>query len=186
VVRQIKYWVLLLLLAPLWALAAGPDVVLKNLEGQARNVNEFIGKGKWVVVAIWHSDCPICKRDIHEMAFFHDAHKNKNAIVLGVSRSMAMPTRPRPSGSSTSTAWTSPISSPSLNRSRALAPESSSAPRPSISTRRRVNWRLNRWVRSPRKTSSGSSPNQTARPKRTADSCRYNAEPMCDNGVSGL
>jgi len=85
VVRQIKYWVLLLLLAPLWALAAGPDVVLKNLEGQARNVNEFIGKGKWVVVAIWHSDCPICKRDIHEMAFFHDAHKNKNAIVLGVS-----------------------------------------------------------------------------------------------------
>jgi len=85
VVRQIKYWVLLLLLAPLWALAAGPDVVLKNLEGQARNVNEFIGKGKWVVVAIWHSDCPICKRDIHQMAFFHDAHKNKNAIVLGVS-----------------------------------------------------------------------------------------------------
>jgi len=85
VVRQIKYWVLLLLLAPLWALAAGPDVVLKNLEGQARNVNEFIGKGKWVVVAIWHSDCPICKRDIHQIAFFHDAHKNKNAIVLGVS-----------------------------------------------------------------------------------------------------
>jgi len=85
VVRQIKYWVLLLLLAPLWALAASPDVVLKNLEGQARNVNEFIGKGKWVVVAIWHSDCPICKRDIHQMAFFHDAHKNKNAIVLGVS-----------------------------------------------------------------------------------------------------
>ena len=83
--RQIKYWVLLLLLAPLWALAAGPDIVLKGVDGQARNVNEFIGKGKWVVVAIWHSDCPICKREIHQMAFFHDAHKNKDAIVLGVS-----------------------------------------------------------------------------------------------------
>ncbi len=80
-----KYWILLLLLVPLWASAAGPDITLKGLDGKARNVNEFIGKGKWTVVAIWHSDCPICKRDIHQMAFFHDAHKNKGAIVLGIS-----------------------------------------------------------------------------------------------------
>ncbi len=84
-VRRMKYWILLLLLVPLWALAAGPDITLKGLDGKARNVNEFIGKGKWTVVAIWHSDCPICKREIHQMGFFHDAHKNKNAIVLGVS-----------------------------------------------------------------------------------------------------
>lgn len=84
-VRRMKYWFLLLLLAPLWALAVGPDITLKGLDGKARNVNEFIGKGKWTVVAIWASDCPICKREIHQMAFFHDAHKNKDAIVLGVS-----------------------------------------------------------------------------------------------------
>lgn len=86
-VRQIKWLAgLLLMLAPLWASAASPDIVLKGLDGAARNVNEFIGKGQWTVVAIWHSDCPICKRDIHEMAFFHDAHKKaKDAIVLGVS-----------------------------------------------------------------------------------------------------
>lgn len=86
-VRQIKWlaW-LLLMLAPLSASAASPDIVLKGLDGTARNVNEFIGKGQWTVVAIWRSDCPICKRDIHEMAFFHDAHrKSKDAIVLGVS-----------------------------------------------------------------------------------------------------
>ena len=83
--RQTKYWILLLLLVPLWASAAGPDITLKGLDGKARNVNEFIGKGKWTVVAIWHSDCPICKREIHQMGFFHDAHKNKDAIVLGVS-----------------------------------------------------------------------------------------------------
>ena len=83
--RQMKYWILLLLLVPLWALAAGPDITLKGLDGKARNVNEFIGKGKWTVVAIWHSDCQVCKREIHQMGFFHDAHKNKDAIVLGVS-----------------------------------------------------------------------------------------------------
>lgn len=86
-VRQIKWLAgLLLMVAPLWASAVSPDIVLKGLDGAARNVNEFIGKGQWTVVAIWHSDCPICKRDIHEMAFFHDAHKKaKDAIVLGVS-----------------------------------------------------------------------------------------------------
>jgi peroxiredoxin len=87
VVRQIKWLAgLLLMAASLSAAAASPDIVLKGLDGAARNVNEFIGKGQWTVVAIWHSDCPICKRDIHEMAFFHDAHrKAKDAIVLGVS-----------------------------------------------------------------------------------------------------
>ncbi len=86
-VRQIKWLAgLLLMVAPLWASAASPDIVLKGLDGAARNVNEFIGKGQWTVVAIWHSDCPICRRDIHEMAFFHDSHKKtKDAIVLGVS-----------------------------------------------------------------------------------------------------
>lgn len=85
VVRRFKYWFLVLMLAPLWASAAGPDITLQGLDGKARNVNEFIGKGKWTVVAIWASDCPICKREIHQMAFFHDAHKHKDAIVLGVS-----------------------------------------------------------------------------------------------------
>lgn len=84
-IRQVKYWILLFVLVPLCASAASPDVGLKGLDGKARNVNEFIGKGQWTVVAIWHSDCPICKREIHQMSFFHDAHKNKDAIVLGVS-----------------------------------------------------------------------------------------------------
>lgn len=86
-VKQIKWLAgLLLMVTPLWASAASPDIVLKGLDGATRNVNEFIGKGQWTVVAIWHSDCPICKRDIHEMAFFHDAHKKtKDATVLGIS-----------------------------------------------------------------------------------------------------
>jgi len=62
-----------------------PDLVLPGLDGRHRAVNEFIGHGKWTVVAVWSADCPICRRDMPEMAFFHDAHRGKDAIVLGVS-----------------------------------------------------------------------------------------------------
>lgn len=66
-------------------LLAAPNMVLKDVDGKSRNVNEFIGKGQWTVVAIWSVDCPICRRELYHMAFFHDAHRKKDATVLGVS-----------------------------------------------------------------------------------------------------
>lgn len=83
-IQQIKYLVVVALWLPLFALAA-PDLVLQGLDGKNRAVSEFIGHGKWTVVAIWSTDCPICRRDMPEMAFFHDAHRDKDAIVVGVS-----------------------------------------------------------------------------------------------------
>lgn len=81
----VRLFALLFALAPSWA-AAAPDVVLKDFDGRERNVNEFVGQGRYAVVTFWAHDCPICQRDIHEMAFFHDAHqKKKDVIVLGVS-----------------------------------------------------------------------------------------------------
>ncbi|MEW6131591.1 MAG: TlpA disulfide reductase family protein [Pseudomonadota bacterium] len=65
--------------------AAAPSVELRDLDGRPRNANEFIGHGKWTVVVAWAHDCLICKREIHEMAAFHVAHKDRDAIVLGVS-----------------------------------------------------------------------------------------------------
>lgn len=67
------------------AFAKAPSVVLKDFTGRDRNVNEYIGKGKWTVVAFWAHDCPICRQEIHHMVFFHDAHRKKDATVLGVS-----------------------------------------------------------------------------------------------------
>jgi thiol-disulfide isomerase/thioredoxin len=81
-------WVRCMLVAALFLpplVLAGPDLVLQGLDGRNRSVSEFIGHGKWTVVAIWSTDCPICRRDMPEMAFFHDAHRHKDAIVLGVS-----------------------------------------------------------------------------------------------------
>ncbi|MBI3545944.1 MAG: TlpA family protein disulfide reductase [Gammaproteobacteria bacterium] len=82
---RIRLLVVMLCLAPLLALAAAPDRVFKDFTGKDRNVNEFIGHGKWTVVAIWSADCPICRRDIYHMTFFHDEHRNKDATVLGLS-----------------------------------------------------------------------------------------------------
>ena len=83
--RLIRYFLVVSCVAPALALAAGPDVVLKDLNGKDHNVNEYIGQGKWTIVNVWSSDCPICKRDIYHMTFFYDDHKKKDATVLGLS-----------------------------------------------------------------------------------------------------
>ncbi len=75
----------LLLFIPGLALSTAPDIALKDLEGRDRNVNEFLGKGKWVVVAVWSADCPVCRREIYHMTFFHDENRKKSIEVLGLS-----------------------------------------------------------------------------------------------------
>jgi peroxiredoxin len=66
------------------AWAEAPSIVLRDLDGKSRNVNEFIGRGQWTVVTTWAHDCHICSREIHEMSAFHLAHRGRDAIVLGV------------------------------------------------------------------------------------------------------
>lgn len=83
--RLIRYFLVVVCVVPALALAAGPNVVLKDLTGKDRNVNEFIGQGKWTIVTVWSADCPICKRDIYHMTFFYDDHRKKDATVLGLS-----------------------------------------------------------------------------------------------------
>lgn len=70
---------------PVLAMAAGSTVKLPDPEGKMHPVGEYLGKGKWTVVVIWSVDCPICKKDIFHMAFFHDEHRNRDATVLGIS-----------------------------------------------------------------------------------------------------
>lgn len=65
--------------------ASAPDLALPDLDGKTRSVTEFVGKGKWTVVMLWAHNCPVCNQEVHQMNFFHDEHKNKDATVLGVS-----------------------------------------------------------------------------------------------------
>jgi peroxiredoxin len=76
---------LVIIMAPGIANGSAPDFNLVDMDGNTRNIGEFIGQGKWTVVVIWAEDCHVCNAEIHNYDFFHDEHKDKNVGVLGVS-----------------------------------------------------------------------------------------------------
>ena len=59
--------------------------VLQDFNGQAKSISDYAGKGKWLVVMIWASDCHICNKEAHAYVDFHFAHSDDNAEVLGIS-----------------------------------------------------------------------------------------------------
>lgn len=64
------------------ALAEPADFTLKDLEGKQHNLSDY--RGKWVVVNYWATWCPPCLTEIPELVDFHEDHKDKDAVVLGV------------------------------------------------------------------------------------------------------
>jgi len=74
--------------ACMWAVflstAVAEEVRLEGLDGKQHNLSEFIGKGKWTVLNIWGPKCPPCRDEMPDLVQFHDAHKDTNAIVVGI------------------------------------------------------------------------------------------------------
>jgi len=58
---------------------------LQQLDGKSAAIADFAGKGKWLVVMLWASDCMVCNREAPNYQAFHDKHKDKDASILGVS-----------------------------------------------------------------------------------------------------
>ena len=56
---------------------------MTDMSGNPSNVSSFVGKGKWLIVEAWHSDCRTCKKTMPELV------KSKgtfpNAKLIGVS-----------------------------------------------------------------------------------------------------
>ncbi len=63
---------------------AALDISLKSIDGSQHKLSEYIGRGKWVVLNIWGTRCPPCREEMPELVRFHDTHKDKDAIVLGI------------------------------------------------------------------------------------------------------
>jgi thiol-disulfide isomerase/thioredoxin len=60
------------------------EVTFKGLDGQDHSFSEYIGQGKWTIVNVWSTSCPYCRMEMPDLQDFHDAHKDKDATVLGI------------------------------------------------------------------------------------------------------
>ncbi|MDH5545865.1 MAG: peroxiredoxin family protein [Gammaproteobacteria bacterium] len=58
---------------------------LKDFQGNIKSLTDYTGKGKWTVVMMWAHDCHVCNQEAHQYVKFHTAHKDRDAIVLGIS-----------------------------------------------------------------------------------------------------
>ncbi len=56
----------------------------EDFNGKPQVFDNYTGKGKWLVVMIWASDCFICNREAHEYVDFHMIHSDTDATVLGI------------------------------------------------------------------------------------------------------
>ncbi|TVO75245.1 TlpA disulfide reductase family protein [Sedimenticola selenatireducens] len=79
---QILKLLLLGLLLSLFSPAQGADLILPDLTGKDRALSEF--RGKWVLINFWATWCPPCIEEMPELERFHAAHKDKDAMVVGV------------------------------------------------------------------------------------------------------
>lgn len=71
------------LMLPSLSVADGPiDFTLKDITGVDHSLADY--RGKWVLVNYWATWCPPCLEEIPDLISFHEEHKDKDAIVLGV------------------------------------------------------------------------------------------------------
>jgi peroxiredoxin len=58
---------------------------LQDFNGNPKDISDYSGKGKWLVVMIWASDCRVCNKEAHAYVDFHFVHSDDDAQVLGIS-----------------------------------------------------------------------------------------------------
>ena len=58
------------------------DFELSDINGKQHKLSDY--RGKWVIVNFWATWCPPCLDEIPELIEFHQEHKDKDAVVLGL------------------------------------------------------------------------------------------------------
>ena len=78
-----KWLAVLLVLFPALLMAAPEKEILLDLEGRPHALDEYAGRGKWLVVMVWASVRGV-QPEVHE-TIAHQAHRETDAAVLGIS-----------------------------------------------------------------------------------------------------
>jgi len=71
---------LLLIILPLFSSAAS---ALTDMSGNPASMSNYVGKGKWLIVEAWHSECVTCKKTMPELVKSKDTFPNGQ--LIGVS-----------------------------------------------------------------------------------------------------
>ena len=71
--------------AALSAAQADDTTVFQTLDGDESSLERHLGQGKWSVIMMWAHDCHVCNQEAESYAQFHEAHRETDAHVLGVS-----------------------------------------------------------------------------------------------------
>jgi len=80
------WWIIAVLLAGfVVANGAWAAAELKDFNGKQGAIADYAGKGKWLVVMLWASDCMVCNQEIGNYTAFQTKHAGKDAQMLGVS-----------------------------------------------------------------------------------------------------
>jgi thiol-disulfide isomerase/thioredoxin len=73
---------LLTLLLTFLSVSHAADFVLEDIQGKTHRLADY--RGKWVLVNFWATWCSPCLTEIPELSSLHNAHKDKDLLVIGI------------------------------------------------------------------------------------------------------
>lgn len=62
--------------------AVAQEFTLEDIQGKTHRLADY--RGKWVLVNLWATWCPPCLNEILELISLHNAHRDKNLLVIGI------------------------------------------------------------------------------------------------------